>query len=219
MLDLLEMKGIRVFSLMENADEVDAYSVWRGDRPFIFLNTKKSGERRRFDAAHELAHLILHRDGAPNGIDAEREANEFAGAFLMPEAGLRAVGRLPNNVDGYVLLKKRWGVSVAALIYRAHEVKLLTYYAFNRLYLELSSRGYRTTEPEPLKPETSQVWSKVLGALRHEGMGTVELAHQLSIPPDELAKLLFGLATIAISSSAVTPGGHAAAPKLRLVKG
>ena len=84
----LESKGVRVFSLAENCMEVDAYSVWRGRRPFIFLNTGKSGEHRRFDAAHELAHLVLHRHAAPNGHEAEKDAQAFAGAFLMPTASM-----------------------------------------------------------------------------------------------------------------------------------
>ena len=92
MVHLLESNGIRVFSLAENCVEVDAYSVWRGPRPFIFLNMGKSGERRRFDAAHELAHLVLHRHGCPNGVEAEKEAHAFAGAFLMPTASIKAIG-------------------------------------------------------------------------------------------------------------------------------
>jgi transcriptional regulator with XRE-family HTH domain len=84
MVHLLELKGIRVFSLAEKCQEVDAYSIWRGARPFVFLNTGKSAERRRFDAAHELAHLVLHQHAAPKGIEAEKEAHAFAGAFLMP---------------------------------------------------------------------------------------------------------------------------------------
>lgn len=47
------------------ADEIDAFSLWRDDRPYIFLNTSKSAERSRFDAAHELGHLVLHRQGTP----------------------------------------------------------------------------------------------------------------------------------------------------------
>ena len=54
MLHVLEAKGVRVFSLAENTRNVDAFSSWREERPFVFLNMQKTAERSRFDAAHEL---------------------------------------------------------------------------------------------------------------------------------------------------------------------
>lgn len=64
MIHLLELKGVRVFSLAEGSDAVDAFSYWKGEKPYIFLNTFKTAEHSRFDAAHELGHLVLHRHGA-----------------------------------------------------------------------------------------------------------------------------------------------------------
>src|SRR5207245_2232584 len=55
MVHLLELKGIRVFSLAESTKDVDAFSLWRDDIPYVFLNRFKSPERSRFDAAHEAA--------------------------------------------------------------------------------------------------------------------------------------------------------------------
>ncbi len=112
---LLESRGVRVFSLAENCAEVDAYSVWRGPRPFVFLNVGKSGERRRFDAAHELAHLVLHRHAAPNGTEAEKDAHAFASAFLMPSASMKAIGRVVPNLGFIIEQKKRWIVSASAM--------------------------------------------------------------------------------------------------------
>jgi len=200
MVHLLESRGVRVFSLSENCIEVDAYSIWRGPRPFVFLNMMKSGERRRFDAAHELAHLVLHRHAMPNGIEAEKEAHAFAGAFLMPTASLKAVGRVAPTLDNIIQLKKKWSVSAAALVRRLYDVGLLTYYHYNRLYVELSRRGFRTLEPMAIKPETSQVWQKVFAELRKEGNGVQFIADELRLPVDELAKLVFGLVTIGLSS-------------------
>ncbi len=55
------IQGVRVNSMAEDTAEVDAFSLWREATPFVFLNTQKSAERSRFDAAHELGHLVLHR--------------------------------------------------------------------------------------------------------------------------------------------------------------
>jgi transcriptional regulator with XRE-family HTH domain len=63
MVHLLESQGIRLFSLAERAKQVDAYSLWYRDTPFVFLNTMKTPEHSRMDAAHELGHLVLHQHG------------------------------------------------------------------------------------------------------------------------------------------------------------
>jgi Zn-dependent peptidase ImmA (M78 family)/transcriptional regulator with XRE-family HTH domain len=218
MVHLLEANGIRVFSLAENCVEVDAYSVWRGPRPFIFLNMGKSGERRRFDAAHELAHLVLHRHGSPNGLEAEKEAHAFAGAFLMPTASIKAIGRVIPTLDYILQLKKRWIVSTAAMTLRLHEVGHLTYYHYNRLFVELSRKGFRTTEPFGVKPETSQVWQKVFAELRREGRGAQFIADELCLPPDEIVKLVFGLVTIGLPTGNQIVGPRHTGPHLRLIK-
>ena len=54
MLHLLESKGVRALSLNQPTAKADAFSFWRGGRPFVMLNTRKSAERSRMDAAHEL---------------------------------------------------------------------------------------------------------------------------------------------------------------------
>lgn len=218
MVHLLESKGIRVFSLSENCVEVDAYSVWRGLRPFIFLNMGKSGERRRFDAAHELAHLVLHRHATPNGVEAEKEAHAFASAFLMPRASIKAIGRIIPTLDYILQLKKKWIVSAAALTLRLHEVGHLTYYHYNRLFVELSRKGFRTTEPYGVKPETSQVWQKVFTDLRKEGRGVQFIADELSLPPDEIVRLVFGLVTIGLPAAGHATGSRRIGPHLRVIE-
>src|SRR5882762_6578541 len=115
MIHLLESKGVRVFSLAIEAREVDAFSNWKAETPMAFLNTYKTSEHSRYDAAHELGHLTLHRHATPHGREAEREADLFASSFLMPKASIIAQGvRSPSFAD-LVELKRIWKVSVAAL--------------------------------------------------------------------------------------------------------
>src|SRR3546814_15647567 len=111
MIKLLESKGVHVFSLAEDTKNVDAFSCWRNGQPFVFLNTFKSAERSRFDAAHELAHLVLHRHGGPQGREAETEANQFASALLMPHAAL--VSTIPSviRLDQFLRAKHRCGLA------------------------------------------------------------------------------------------------------------
>jgi Zn-dependent peptidase ImmA (M78 family)/transcriptional regulator with XRE-family HTH domain len=198
-LHLLEAKGVRVFSLVEDGTEVDAYSVWRGKRPCIFINTGKSAERRRFDAAHELGHLVLHKQAAPVGVEAEKEANAFASAFLMPAASMKALGRI-STIEQLVEAKQKWIISVAAMAYRLHDLRLMSDWNYHMLCVEISGRNYRKNEPFGAKNETSQVWQKVLAELRKDGRGLQYLADKLLVPNEELIKLLFGLVTVGLPS-------------------
>src|SRR5262249_39830512 len=170
MVHLLEAKGVRVYSLAIDAAEGDAFSMWRRDRPFVFLNTLKSAEHGRFDAAHELGHLVLHRHAAPNGQEAEQDANAFASALLMPAASVRANAPRFATIDQLMQLKKIWNVSLAALTYRLHRLGLLTDWHYRKLYIEISSRGYRKSEPDGGPREVSQVLQKVFNALRQDGV-------------------------------------------------
>ncbi|MBY2907727.1 helix-turn-helix domain-containing protein [Rhizobium leguminosarum] len=194
MVHLLEAKGVRVFSLVEDTRTVDAFSVWRGARPFAFLNTIKTGEHGRFDAAHELGHLVLHRHGGPSGRRAEDEANRFASSFLMPAADV--IARLPriHTLNQIVEAKKRWAVSVMAMIYRLHTLEIISDWQYRMFCIQASDHGYRTSEPFGVQREQSVVWQKVLTALWNERVTKKEIAERLSVPTAEVENLLFGLA-------------------------
>lgn len=194
MVHLLESRGVRVYSLALDAAEVDAFSMWREDRPFVFLNTKKSAERARFDAAHELGHLVLHRHAAPNGVKAEQDADAFASALLMPAASVRAYAPRFATLEQLISLKMTWGVSVGALTYRLHRLGLLSDWHYRKLYIEISKRGYRKAEPRERVRETSQVLQKVFSALRTEGVTKNAIAEALSVHPADVDELVFGLA-------------------------
>jgi Zn-dependent peptidase ImmA (M78 family)/DNA-binding XRE family transcriptional regulator len=193
----LEAHGVRVFSLPTDSKKVDAFSVWQGQTPFLFVNTAKTGERIRFDAAHELAHLTLHRHGKPSGRIAEYEADRFAGAFLMPRGSVLA--RVPRNPPLRVLIakKREWGVAASALAHRLHEIGLASDWSYRNLCIELAKQGW-DKEPEPMTKEGSQVLSKVLTALRAEGLRYSSIARDLNLYRDELNSLIFGLAVVAV---------------------
>lgn len=216
---LLELHGVRVFSLSEQSRSLDAISMWHGGRAFCFLNTMKSAEHSRFDAAHEAAHLILHRHGEPNGRVAEQEADAFASAFLMPREIVRS--RVPRGATRNDLLrvKQQLRVSLAALTYRSHSVGLLSDWQYRSLCIEMSRNGERIREPVPLpNRETSQVLQKVFSALREDGVSKTEIARQLHVHVDDVDALVFGLVVTSLEGGG---GGSTTNPQptLRLVKG
>jgi hypothetical protein len=78
LVQLIERHGVGVFSLVEDCRELDAFSCWLRGHPYAFLNTIKTAEHGRFDAAHELGHLVLHCEKAAHlGHDFEQEANDL----------------------------------------------------------------------------------------------------------------------------------------------
>lgn len=197
---LLECKGVRVFSLSEQNKNVDAFSVWRDGIPYVFLNTHKSAERSRFDAAHELGHIVLHRhSGVYDKSDStekafmEKEADRFASVFLMPPEDLMARIKKNPSLTELLKAKKRWRVSVAALARSCRDAGLVTDWHYRRLSIEISRKGYRKSEPNAIKRERSGIWSKVLTALWREGFDRNELSRILSFPKDEVENLLDGL--------------------------
>jgi len=215
---LLESKGVRVFSLSIDAAEVDAFSMWRQSTPFVFLNTQKSAEHSRFDAAHELGHLVLHRHGSPQGREAEHEANSFASAFLMPRASVLANAPRLATVDYLVKLKKHWIVSVAALAYRLHTVGVLSDWHYQSIYVELSSRGYRKKEPDEAQRETSQLLPKVFAVLRNEKLSKGDIASELCVPTEEIEQLVFRLTLTGLSGKGGAVSRNRRPPQLRVVR-
>lgn len=192
---LLEAMGVRVFSLDENTLDMDAFSFWMNNKPFIFLNTNKSVEHGRFDSAHELGHLLLHKHGSPAGKEAETEANRFASAFLMPEGSVKA------SLDGYptlnriISLKYIWLVSAAALVRRLKDLSILTEWQYRSLTIEMSKRGYLRNEPNPIKQrETSQLLPMIFKALKEDGITKRNIAEKLSVNIFDIDALMFNLA-------------------------
>jgi len=195
MVELLESKGVRVFSLVQNTKTVNAYSLWQCGKPFVFLNTFKSAESSRFDAAHELAHLVLHQDGAMTGREAEDQADQFASAFLMPRADVIACcANEVFSVHSVLMHKKRWKVSAMALNYTLHKIGILSDWRYRDFSIALARMGYRSGEPKGMPRERSMVWGKVLTMLWSEGVTTADIAKQLSLPISEVEDLVFDAA-------------------------
>jgi Zn-dependent peptidase ImmA (M78 family) len=213
MVKLLESKGVRVFSLAESTRAVDAFSCWRNDEPYIFLNTYKSAEHGRFDAAHELAHLVLHKHGGPQqGRSAEVEAHMFAASFLMPHADVVATIPFVAALDQIVRAKRRWGVSVAPLAYRLHKMRIVSDWQYRTFCIQIN-RKYGKNEPDGLLRERSSIWPKVLTDLWKEGVSRNQIAAQLDLPNEEMENLLFGL-----TGDIGAPTQRVAKPILRQVK-
>jgi len=205
---LAEKHGVRVLSLSEDCDAIDAFSLWRDGQPFMFLNSRKTPERGIWDAAHELGHLALHRHGSPQGLEAESQADEFAANFLLPESAIRAVAPRMATIAAVANMKRTWKASTAALGRRMHQLGIMSDWHYRQFNIELSRRG-RANEPAPLPRETSAVLQQTLAELAGEGLALRDIAKQLNLPVGELRSFTFGL-------QAVEGGGHRSPPQGQL---
>lgn len=160
MVSLLERNGIIVGEFATNSRGIDAFYQYyeEGGHPTycVILGTdKKSFYRRQFNCAHELGHILLHeRYSDLNEIDREEfreredQANAFAAAFLLPEKAFgNDVAAYPNRLSHYVELKKKWNVSIMAMIMRAYSLGYLSSNQYSYLMRQMSTRGYRQIEP------------------------------------------------------------------------
>jgi Zn-dependent peptidase ImmA (M78 family) len=190
---LLESKGVRIFSLAENSKKVNAFSLWRNEKAYAFLNTMKSAESSRLDAAHELGHLALHQDGKVTGRDAEDQANRFAAAFLMPKADVLAVLPKVYYLEQIAQAKKRWKVSVAALNFRLHKLGITSDWKYRDFCIQISQNRYNVHEPFEMERERSVVWQKVMRTLWAEKTTQKDIARALDLPEAEVDTLIFGI--------------------------
>lgn len=192
MVRLLESRGCIVTRQPSDTQSVDAFSGWWNRRPYVVLSSDKGdAARSRFDAAHELGHLVLHPDADPTNRGQEIEAHAFASAFLLPRHSLSRELPAGLNWDAYLALKARWRVSLQALLRRARHVGRLSDAQFRRAMTAVSARGWRTREPgDAGSLEQPSVLARALEvAARDGGLTRNALAEHLHLGLDDLEAL------------------------------
>jgi len=143
----LERGGVWVVAIPVPLPQRDACSTWAGGdgvTPVIVVAATAAGDRRRFSVAHELGHLVLHQVPQGSLHAVEQQADAFAEAFLLPEAAMRQVLVPLITLTTLADLKARWGVSLQALIRRAHPLEIIRPSQYRALSAQLGARGWRT---------------------------------------------------------------------------
>ncbi|MFI6783756.1 XRE family transcriptional regulator [Micromonospora sp. NPDC050276] len=203
---LLEAHGVIVLSLPDASERVDAFSHWYGQRPFVFLNPGKNDRARsRMDTAHELGHLLLHHDAEPGSQILEREATAFASEFLAPSPALAA--ELPTRLDFDRLheLKRRWGISLKALVYRGHDLGVYRDHTYRRGMTLLAQWGH--PEPGDLGPrEQPSLLGRAVALLGPQRVTIESLAAQAGLPA-ALARSVIDAASEQLPELRLTTGG------------
>ena len=156
----LESNGIVVTGFDASENKIDAFSqriiTSTGEVCIVALNQGEKPEGRiRFDMAHELAHILIHPWS--EDLDCiskeefkqrETQANIFAGAFLLPrESFSKDIMAHPTDLKYYQWLKKKWKVSIQAMIYRSHQLKIISSNQYQYMMRQISKNGWRHGEP------------------------------------------------------------------------
>ena len=206
---LLENSGVIVAREETGTPKIEGLSSWsKSGRPLILLSSDKGNAyRSRFDAAHELGHLVLHKYiDAPSDPAAhkmmEQQAHRFAGAFLLSSKGFSAEVASPVTLQGLVFLKKRWGVSVAAMIMRLVALGVVGENDYLRLIKLRSAKWGNKKEPndEDREAENPRLLRRTVELLQQEGVLTAEaLPSLLGLSPRDVEGLLglpFGMLSL-----------------------
>jgi Zn-dependent peptidase ImmA (M78 family)/transcriptional regulator with XRE-family HTH domain len=211
---LLESHGVAVAGLENASRKVDAFSHQQAvqthssqsppPRPLVLLNPAKEDKARsRFNAAHELGHLVMHQDTEPGSRLAESQAHAFAAEFLAPAEEIRR--DLPTRLDWvrFQELKNRWGLSLSALVMRAYKLGRLTEHSYRRGQQQLRIWGY--PEPGALgEPERPVLLPKAVELLGGES-ALPRIAKQSGLPLAEVRRVW------------AAAGGTAARPRVDLL--
>lgn len=198
MVRTLESNGIVVWRTPFEAETLDAFSEFRAPHPVIVLSSDKENVyRSRFDAAHELGHLILHRNVDEKSLKRssefkllENQAHQFASAFILPAM---AYGKelWSISLDAFRSLKPRWKASIALQIMRARQLGMVNENQEKRLWINLSRRGWRKSEPLDDSPcEKPSLIAQSMRMLVDERVRTGgQIAQDLNLSAYELEKL------------------------------
>ena len=127
----------------------------------FFVNTYAPADRVRLTLAHELGHMVLHTIQFKDDDEMEREADEFAGAFLLPADEITLQLRR-FDLRHLANLKSYWKVSMAAIAVRADRLRLITPYQSKMFWIEMGKLGYRRREPNEPPPEPPRLLRQMI---------------------------------------------------------
>jgi len=182
--ETLEENGIKVVGLTahEKFDGLCAV-VNDGADAVIVSNTKRPGERQRFNLAHELGHLVMNIPKEIHGTrDEENWCHRFAGAFLFPADQVRATfGATRKRVlfEEFMLAKEEWGISIQALLRRLYDLDIVQQGFYQSTFRFWSAQGFRKNEPKCLPAEKSYRLRHLVYRALAEGLVTPSRAAEL----------------------------------------
>ncbi len=197
---LLENNGVVVTRVEMHEKTMDSWSRWDDEpNPLVILNSDKaSAVRSRFDAAHELGHLLLHRLvpdsywSVPQGVEIrEHQAHYFASAFLLPEESFVADVGFPS-LERFKVLKPKWRVSIQTMLSRATTLRVVGPELAEIMWRTISKWRWKTREPwdDEWDAEEPRLLSRAFEVLyEHDPTAPTAITEAMEIDSDILIRL------------------------------
>ncbi|MBY6013911.1 XRE family transcriptional regulator [Qipengyuania gaetbuli] len=199
MMRVVENAGAVVTYFGDLSERVDAFSMDRRRPILVRSSLKESLCRQRFDFAHEVGHLIMHRGVQTGDRETENQAHRFAGAFLFPRAAFLREFPRGRYIDWIALarLKLRWKVSMRAMVRRAYDLRILSAAQYRTANIHFAKTGQTKKEkydddprlpveqPELLPMALQSVNEIVYG-------GVISVGHEIGFAPNTV-ELISGL--------------------------
>lgn len=189
MAQLIEGIGIRIIMLPVTGKKLDAFANCFSGHPYIMLDSDAPASRMQFNIAHEYAHHILDAESVPSNPLVERRANRFASAFLMPAATFSNDCPRQYRRALFGSVKQTWHVSIAAALYRARELGILSEQAYKSAQIIRARTGLKTHEEGEFTPPLPSLLERAMSLM----IGSVTLdvmAEDLGIHLHELRSIL-----------------------------
>lgn len=165
MTELLEEHGIKVVEV-ECTDKFDGLSgFFDAKYAVVVIGRQWPGDRQRFTLAHELGHLVLKISSECVAKEHERCCQRFAAAFLAPAQTVFAeLGRHRREVSfaEWLMLKKKYGLSMAAWVLRARDLEIISHSLFLQIWKEIGRQKWRKVEPLKIEPEKPARFKRLL---------------------------------------------------------
>ena len=168
MAGLLEGMGVRIIMLPPRDAKLDGFATWFEGIPCVMIDSNSAASRMQFDYAHELAHLVFDEGSTPEDPLVERRANRFASAFLMPAASFRADCPSSYRQPLFASVKKYWHVSIAAALYRARELGILSEKSYKSAQIQRSRVGTRLQEEDEFPPSMPSLLDQAMRLICHD---------------------------------------------------
>ncbi|MBU8814166.1 XRE family transcriptional regulator [Mycolicibacterium goodii] len=160
---------------------LDGLSSWVNGIPVVGADPFVTGDRFRITVGHECGHLMFH---SRRHDTTESEANRFAGTLLFPRDDFDAAMVDKPTLRHFIGLKGSWGMSAAAIIYRAHELDYIDDSRYRALQIQMSK--WRKREPGEIEP----VAGSLFGRLVEVNGGVAAVAKKLGVNAKHLASLV-----------------------------
>lgn len=163
--DLLENFGIRTIE-MPTEFSIDGMAAKFGEEHVVILNPTVPNDRGRMNAGHELGHVLFgdcEDEQSPESKEMETRAYDFSSHLLMPCSQLVEAFSGQSMVK-LVKFKERFGISLAAMIYRAEKARIIPASLAKWLWIEFSKRGWRKEEPGCVRPDRATRFEHLLSS-------------------------------------------------------